>query len=188
LRDIRESHSDVDTHNCSEKSVAGVTIIDDRVTRVLDVYSLTEAIHPNWFGKYKELRPKVERNRLLVCEDIAFFRAFLRSTFKDHGYEVFVAADGEAGWELLCETPNIHLVVTDVEMPRLGGFGLTERIRQEPRFASIPVIALTSLADEESIRHGLAVGVDEYQVKMNKPVLLETVARLIASRSSKKPT
>lgn len=188
LRDIRESHSEVDTHNCPEKSVAGVTIIDDRVTRVLDVYSLTEAIHPNWFEKYKELRPKVERNRVLVCEDSAFFRAFLRSTLKDHGYEVFDAADGEAGWELLCETPNIHLVVTDVEMPRLGGFGLTERIRQEPRFASIPVIALTSLADEESIRHGLAVGVNEYQVKMNKPVLLETVARLMASRSSKKPT
>jgi two-component system chemotaxis sensor kinase CheA len=185
LRDIRESNSEVDTHNCPEKSVAGVTIIDERVTRVLDVYSLTEAIHPNWFEKYKELRPKVECNRVLVCEDSAFFRAFLRSTLKDHGYEVFDAADGEAGWELLCETPDIHLIVTDVEMPRLGGFGLTERVRSEPRFASLPIIALTSLADEDSIRHGLAVGVNEYQVKMNKPVLLETVARLIASRSSK---
>ena len=184
LRDIRESSSEVDTHNCPEKSVAGVTIIDERVTRVLDVYSLTEAIHPNWFEKYKELRPKVERNRVLVCEDSAFFRAFLRSTLKDHGYEVFDAADGEAGWELLCETPDIHLIVTDVEMPRLGGFGLTERIRSEPRFAALPVIALTSLADDESIRHGLAVGVNEYQVKMNKPVLLETVARLLTSRSS----
>ncbi|HBJ38155.1 MAG TPA: hypothetical protein DDZ51_26060 [Planctomycetaceae bacterium] len=87
---------------------------------------------------------------------------------------------------MLCETPDIHLVVTDVEMPRLGGFGLTERIRREPRFASIPVIALTSLADEESIRLGLSAGVNEYQVKMNKPVLLESVARLIASRPSKK--
>ena len=186
LRDIRESNSEVDTHNCAEKSVAGVTIIDDRVTRVLDVYSLTEALHPNWFEKYKELRPKVETNRVLVCEDSAFFRAFLRSTLKDHGYEVFDAGDGEAGWEMLCETPDIHLVVTDVEMPRLGGFGLTERIRREPRFASIPVIALTSLADEESIRLGLSAGVNEYQVKMNKPVLLESVARLIASRPSKK--
>jgi two-component system, chemotaxis family, sensor kinase CheA len=185
LRDIRESNSEVDTHNCPEKSVAGVTIIDDRVTRVLDVYSLTEAIHPNWFEKYKELRPKVESNRVLVCEDSAFFRAFLRSTLKDHGYEVFDAGDGEAGWELLCETPDIHLVVTDVEMPRLGGFGLTERIRHEPRFANIPVIALTSLADDESIRIGLSVGVNEYQVKMNKPVLLESVARLIGSRTSK---
>lgn len=185
LRDIRESNSEVDTHNCSEKSVAGVTIIDDRVTRVLDVYSLAEAVHPNWFEKYKELRPQVESNRVLVCEDSAFFRTFLRSTLKDHGYEVFDAADGEAGWELLCETPDIHLVVTDVEMPRLGGFGLTERIRREPRFAEMPVIALTSLADDESIQRGLSAGVNEYQVKMNKPVLLESVARLIASRPSK---
>lgn len=185
LRDIRESNSEVDTHNCSEKSVAGVSIIDDRVTRVLDVYSLAEAIHPNWFEKYKELRPQVESNRVLVCEDSAFFRAFLRSTLKDHGYEVFDAGDGEAGWELLCETPDIHLVVTDVEMPRLGGFGLTERIRREPRFAEMPVIALTSLADDESIQRGLSAGVNEYQVKMNKPVLLESVARLIASRPSK---
>lgn len=185
LRDIRESKSEIDTHNCPEKSIAGVTIIDDRVTRVLDVYSLTEALHPNWFEKYKELRPQVESNRVLVCEDSAFFRAFLRSTLKDHGYEVFDAGDGEAGWEMLCETPDIHLVVTDVEMPRLGGFGLTERIRREPRFASIPVIALTSLADDESIRLGLAAGVNEYQVKMNKPVLLESVARLIASRPLK---
>lgn len=182
LRDIRESTSEVDTHNCPEKAVAGATIIDDRVTRVLDVYSLTEQLHPDWFEKYKELRPKVERNRVLVCEDSSFFRAFLRSTLKDHGYEVFDAADGEEGWELLCKTPDIHALVTDIEMPRLGGFDLTERIRKDPRFASIPVVALTSLADDESIRRGLAVGVDEYQVKMNKPVLLETVARLIASR------
>jgi len=184
LRDIRECTSKIDTHNCAEKSVAGVTVIDDRVTRVLDVYSLTEALHPTWFEKYKELRPEVESNSVLVCEDSAFFRSFLRSTLKDHGYEVVDAADGESGWDVLCQTPGIQLVVTDIEMPRLGGFGLTERIRKDPRFAHLPVIALTSLADDESIRRGLAAGVDEYQIKMNKPVLLESVAKMIGTRSS----
>jgi two-component system chemotaxis sensor kinase CheA len=183
LRDIRECTSKIDTGNCEEKSVAGVAVIDDRVTRVLDVYSLTEALHPTWFDKYRELRPEVERNRVLVCEDSAFFRSFLITTLKDHGYEVFDAADGELGWELLCETPDIHLIVTDVEMPNLGGFDLTERVRKEPRFAHLPVIALTSLSDEESIRRGLAAGVDDYQVKMNKPVLLESVAKLIGTHS-----
>jgi len=184
LRDIRECTSKIDTHNCAEKSIAGVTVIDQRVTRVLDVYSLTEALHPTWFEKYKELRPEVESNSVLVCEDSAFFRSFLRSTLKDHGYEVADAPDGESGWEMLCQTPGIQLVVTDIEMPRLGGFGLTERIRKDPRFAHLPVIALTSLADEESIRRGLAAGVDEYQIKMNKPVLLESVAKMIGTRSS----
>jgi two-component system chemotaxis sensor kinase CheA len=183
LRDIRECTSKIDTGNCEEKSVAGVAVIDDRVTRVLDVYSLTEALHPTWFDKYRELRPEVERNRVVVCEDSAFFRSFLNTTLKDHGYEVFDAADGELGWELLCETPDIHLIVTDVEMPNLGGFDLTERVRKEPRFAHLPVIALTSLSDEESIRRGLAAGVDDYQVKMNKPVLLESVAKLIGTHS-----
>jgi len=64
-------------------------------------------------------------------------------------------------------------VVTDIEMPRLDGLGLTRRIRADKRTALLPVIALTSLAGDEDIARGDAAGIDDYQTKLDRDRLLE---------------
>jgi len=63
-------------------------------------------------------------------------------------------------------------------MPRLDGLSLTRRIRADARFARLPVIALSSLAGEEEIARGVDAGVTEYQVKLDRDRLLESVDRL----------
>ena len=75
-------------------------------------------------------------------------------------------------------------MATDVEMPRLDGLQLTQRIRADGRFAELPIIALSSLAGEEEIARGLAAGVDEYQVKLNKDELLESVRKAVGRKVS----
>jgi two-component system chemotaxis sensor kinase CheA len=62
--------------------------------------------------------------------------------------------------------------VTDIEMPNLDGLGLTARIKGDPRFRHLPVIALTSLAGEEDEARGRQAGVDDYQVKLDRETLL----------------
>jgi len=90
------------------------------------------------------------------------------------------APDGEAAWEVLVKNiDKIQAVVTDIEMPRLTGLGLTQRIRSDPRVASLPILALTSLAGDEDIAKGMAVGVTEYQIKLDRDKLLEGLQGLL---------
>jgi two-component system chemotaxis sensor kinase CheA len=75
----------------------------------------------------------------------------------------------------------VDLLATDVEMPRLDGLGLTRRIRADARFAGLQIIALSSLAGEEEIARGLAAGVDEYQIKLDKDRLSDSIRKARAS-------
>jgi two-component system chemotaxis sensor kinase CheA len=77
---------------------------------------------------------------------------------------------------------KVRLVVTDIEMPELDGYGLTRRIKGDQRFAHLPVVALTSLAGEEDIERGKAAGVDDYQIKLDKDKLLVSVRGFLASK------
>ena len=67
------------------------------------------------------------------------------------------------------------LVVTDIAMPNMDGFELAQRIRKDKRFALTPIIALTSLAGDEDAARGKAVGIDDYQVKLDKERLLQSI-------------
>ena len=78
----------------------------------------------------------------------------------------------------------MDLLATDIEMPRLDGLALTRRIRADGRFAGLPVIALSSLAGEEEIARGLAAGVDEYQVKLNKDELMQSIRKAVGRKKN----
>jgi two-component system chemotaxis sensor kinase CheA len=73
---------------------------------------------------------------------------------------------------------EISVVATDIEMPRLDGLSLTRKIRADARFGKLPVIALSSLAAEEEIARGLEAGISEYQVKLDRDRLLESIDRV----------
>lgn len=118
--------------------------------------------------------------RVLVVDDALTIRELQRSILERAGYEVVTAADGEEALARLAEQPA-ELVVTDVEMPRLDGFGLTERIREHPQLSSIPVIIVSSRAADEDRRRGLDAGADAYLVKtaFDEGDLLAAVERVL---------
>ena len=104
----------------------------------------------------------------------------MKKYLEDSGYTVVVAEDGEQGWEKLLENvATIKAVVTDIEMPRLDGLGLARRIRADARTASLPIIAVTSLAGEEDAARGRAAGINEYQAKLDRDKLLGGLDRLL---------
>jgi two-component system chemotaxis sensor kinase CheA len=105
-----------------------------------------------------------------------FFRNQVKSYMTEAGYDVIEGEDGQIAWDLLQENRDlISLVVTDIEMPNMNGFELTQTIKNDPRFSGLPVIALTTLAGEEDIAKGKAVGVDEYHIKLDKERLMASV-------------
>jgi two-component system chemotaxis sensor kinase CheA len=126
-------------------------------------------------------RAREERQRrILLADDSLTTRTLERSILESAGYEVMVAADGVEAWELLQER-GADVVVSDVEMPRMDGFTLTETIRSSPRFRQIPVVLVTGLAREEDRARGLAVGANAYLVKsaFDQQNLLETIAQVL---------
>ncbi len=119
---------------------------------------------------------------ILVVDDALTVRELQRSIFENAGYRVRVAINGEEALvEISHERPD--LVLTDVQMPRMDGFELTEAIRKQPALASLPVIILTSRGSDEDRRRGLDVGADGYIVKsgFDQAALLSAVERLLGA-------
>ncbi|MEP6689544.1 MAG: response regulator [Gemmatimonadaceae bacterium] len=120
------------------------------------------------------------RRRVLVADDSITTRTLEQSVLEAAGFDVTTAVDGLDAWRLLQER-EIDAVVTDVEMPRLDGFALCERIRASKRFKELPVVLVTSLESPESRARGLEAGADAYIVKssFDQASLLDTIRQLI---------
>jgi len=79
-------------------------------------------------------------------------------------------------WDKLHEYGDlIAMLVTDIEMPNMNGFELTEKIRRDDKYAKLPIIALTTLASAEDMAKGQSVGVNEYHIKLDKERLMVSV-------------
>ena len=132
----------------------------------------------------QELSPQARHGSVLVVDDALTVRELQRSILERAGFRVRVASDGVEALALLAEEPS-DLVLTDVEMPRMNGFALTEAIRSQPALANMPVLVLTSLSNDEDRQRGLEAGADGYIVKaaFDEAALLSAVDRLLGRRS-----
>ena len=89
---------------------------------------------------------------ILTVDDSRTMRDMLRLALADAGYRVVQAVDGVHGLEVLSsERPNV--IITDINMPRLDGFGFIEQVRTDSRFLGVPILVLTteSSADKKSL-------------------------------------
>lgn len=121
---------------------------------------------------------------IMVVDDALTVRELQRSIFEHAGYRVQVAANGEEALTRMAEE-RPDLVLTDIEMPVMDGFELTERIRAHPSLSTVPVIILTSRGSDESRRRGLDAGADGYIIKsgFDQNALLSAVERLLGTGS-----
>lgn len=120
------------------------------------------------------------RRSVLLAEDSITSRMLLKTILESAGYAVETAVDGLEAFALLRAQP-FDLLVSDVQMPRLDGFGLTARIRADKKLADLPVVLVTALAAREDRERGIDVGANAYIVKgsFDQGDLVEAVRRLI---------
>lgn len=121
------------------------------------------------------------RNSLLIIEDNPEVVAYIR-TFLENNYEIIVAENGEIGIQKAIEQiPDI--IISDVMMPVMDGFAVTEFLKNDERTSHIPIVLLTAKADAESRLIGLTRGADAYLAKpFDKKELLVRLEQLIALR------
>lgn len=177
--DAIEITSEVDGVTLKQPGIMGSIIIDGHTTMLVDVFEIVQTLFPDWFAE----KPVFEIDKssgvvptILIAEDSNFFRNQVKGYMTESGYKVIEGADGAIAWDLLQKhAEEISMVVTDIEMPNMNGFELTETIRKNPKYNKIPIIALTTLAADEDIAKGKAVGIDEYHIKLDKEKLMACV-------------
>jgi two-component system, chemotaxis family, sensor kinase CheA len=117
--------------------------------------------------------------RILVVEDTVFFKRAIKEILEKAGYEVLTASDGEEALEILRTQGKFQLIVSDIEMPRINGFQLASQVRKTPSIAQIPMLAMSSRADQKYRKDGLDAGFDIYLEKMRPEVLLAAADQLL---------
>jgi len=107
---------------------------------------------------------------ILVVDDSETVRQHVRECLEHAGFAVIEASDGVEGLEVVESTPDLSLVMLDVNMPRMGGLDMLERMQQQNR--TPPVLVLTSEAQPALIERAKAAGAKGWLVKPVKPDLL----------------
>ncbi len=118
------------------------------------------------------MRNKMEMNHVLVVEDDKEIREGVEIYLKSQGYEVFQAADGVEGLEVI-EKEDIHLAIVDIMMPRMDRISMVVKLREKYDF---PVIFLSAKSEEVDKIMGLNMGADDYVTKPFTP--MELLARV----------
>lgn len=167
------------------RNIAGTTLLGDgRLIPVLQVQDLMEsASQSKSFVGTEAVASESQRKEpasILVVEDSITVRNMLRNLLEASGFAVKTAVDGLDGLNQI-KSGNFDLVVSDIEMPRMNGFELTSTIRQEARFADLPVILVSTLDSADDRQRGMNAGANAYIVKgsFEKSNLLETINQLI---------
>lgn len=178
--DAIEVNADIDDVTLSQPGIMGSIIIDQHTTMLVNVFEMAQALYPQWFVEREKVvfdqASDVQPPTILIAEDSKFFRNQVKGYMTEVGYDVIEAEDGVEAWDKLHEFGDqITMLVTDIEMPNMNGFDLTQRIRQDPKYGKLPIIALTTLASAEDVAKGQAVGVNEYHIKLDKERLMVSV-------------
>jgi len=168
-------------------NIAGACIMGDgRIVPVLNVAELVSSVAGKSLSEDFSMKAKVDKpdqvrqKRVLVVEDSITVRNMLRNYLESAGFAVKTAVDGQDGYEKL-QAEEVDIVVLDVEMPRMNGFELTMKIRENVSLGQMPVILVTALDSQEDRRRGMEAGANAYIVKSSfeKSNLIDTINRLV---------
>ncbi len=187
--------------NNSSGLLSGVARIDgdaadSRLAQVLDVEQIIRNVFPNTpmdSGANSIQKIKLpEGSTILFADDSAVARMLVEESLKTMGVSFVAVKNGKEAWDRLAHIHNdavnhgkrakdkVALVLTDLEMPEMDGFTLTRSIKNDARFAGIPVIVYSSLTGSASEGHASSVGADAYVAKFEPGELAEAISTTLA--------
>ena len=118
------------------------------------------------------------RKKIMTVDDSPTVRQMVGLTLRDAGYDVVEAVDGIDALRRLEQEP-VHMLITDLNMPRMDGVGLIKAVRENPVNRFIPIIMLTTESHEQKKQEGKAAGASGWIVKPFKPEQLLGVVRMV---------
>jgi DNA-binding response OmpR family regulator len=107
--------------------------------------------------------------KILIVEDEEALAKVLEEKFQREKFEVKIAVDGEAGVEAVRQF-RPEMILLDLILPKKSGFDVLKEVKADPELGRIPVIVLSNLGEDESIKEALALGAKDYFVKTQHPI------------------
>jgi two-component system, chemotaxis family, sensor kinase CheA len=154
----------------------GSAIIAGKAVDVVDIgHFLTQAF-ADWFEI--SAMHAISRRALLV-DDSPFFRNLVAPLLTSANWKVTTASDGVEALKLREDGQHFDVIISDIEMPNLDGLALASAIRGDTRWSQVPLIALSSHAEEGDIRAGRSAGFDDYLAKSDQTRLPENLTRAL---------
>lgn len=185
-------------HAMNAANVTGVVKMKDRIILILDFEKIVAEI----CGREVLYRMDDEqmsgeqafdrsRCRILVADDSRFIRNNICSSLRGAGYQVEEAENGADAWETIAamlarcraegahHTRELHMLITDIEMPKMDGLHLTALVRKEEELRGLPVLIFSSLASEDNKRKWCDLGADAIVTKPDLPNLVQLADSLL---------
>lgn len=120
-----------------------------------------------------------QQKRVLVVDDSPFYRNLVSSLLQVEGYQV-TSADSAAGAFALCEAgQKFDLIISDLDMPGMSGFDFAVQVKHDERWRETPVVAMSSLTEDQHIDRARECGFDDYVVKFDRSTLLDKLSQTV---------
>ncbi|MCV6607259.1 MAG: chemotaxis protein [Campylobacterales bacterium] len=174
-----------------KSKITGVTKIEDGdVLLILDFESIVQDLglyHPD-----VEIKTDVEKfdGTAMVLDDSMTARKIVKDALEAMGLNVYEATDGEDALKKLEDIhtqggiPNLKVIISDVEMPRMDGFHFAAKVKEDTRFKEIPIVFNSSISDQFAESRGQEAGGEGYLVKFDANKFVPEIARVIKSHIS----
>ena len=165
------------------RNISGAAVLGSgKVVPVINIKELVNSAIES--GRKSTLaKPRAQKDKIhkiLVTEDSITSRTLIKEILENAGYLVETAVDGLDGY-LKAKEGKFDLIVSDVDMPKMNGFELTAKIRNDNNISEVPVVLVTALGSREDKEHGIDVGANAYIVKSSfeKSNLLDIIKKLL---------
>jgi two-component system chemotaxis sensor kinase CheA len=166
------------------RNISGATVLGSgKVVPVLHITDLMKSAlrsAEKTKGQVSLEKTSEKIKKILVAEDSITARTLIKNILETAGYQVSTAVDGTDAFTR-ARSDEFDLIVSDVDMPRMNGFELTAKIRNDKKLTELPVVLVTALESREDREHGIEVGADAYIIKssFDQTNLLEIIKKLI---------
>ncbi len=119
------------------------------------------------------------KKHILIVDDSKTVRNLVAFIFKKEGFRITTAEDGLDGLEKLYSNSEIHLIISDINMPRMDGFSFIKTVREQERYRDVPIVVLSTEGQEKDIQKGMSLGANLYMVKPAQPDKLVRNVRML---------
>jgi two-component system chemotaxis sensor kinase CheA len=162
--------------------LVGSAIVSGVATDIIDAgFYLTQA-SANWFGSRAPHSAQREGDRrVLLVDDSPFFRNLLTPLLTAAGYAVTSVDSADRALALCDAGEDFDAIISDIEMPGMDGFSFAAAVRNNGRWQSKPLVALSSHATPQDLDRGRAVGFDDYVAKFDREALLASLDEALAA-------
>jgi two-component system chemotaxis response regulator CheV len=174
-----------------KNTVVGIIQLEDKQILMLDVEKIVADIDPNNAIDSTKVVGKFSKTiKVITAEDSSIIRKMISSRLKDAGIEYEAYNDGVEAWDRLREIEQkvkdgenledyVDCVITDIEMPKMDGYTLTKRVKDNKILGNLPVVIFSSLINEDIIHKGISVGADAQLSKPQIGELLNSIRRIL---------